>query len=513
MNSYSALFVGSAFFTASIMFSFFFLRILLKSPIVNFFCDKPDPRKIHSRPIPRLGGVGLIITFFLFLTVMTLYANTKLPAVDIYKNVIWSLLVSSAIIFVSGVLDDSTFTTVRVRHKLTAEIIIGFSVVYVFNVHFEQMSIGNLFSVPLWICKLLSVLWILGLINAYNMIDGIDGLAGGISLNSVIALAVISYLTGSITVITVCLILSGSILGFLYYNKPPARIFMGDTGSLFLGTMIAIISMSLSQHINNSRAFIMMVLISGVPIIEILVTMVRRYFRAKDSGYGQLKRFHSMVTADNSHIHHRLIFRGFSHIETSIIICFLSFILCCGAICLLLIPSYGIIPLLLYLAIPLTVALDGLGFGGRFKKALHLSTTRYNGFRKKSLVGVIDLEATDLHVLKKETSAYVEYIPITEEQLPGMCRYLKAVVLKNNNMDNSGYLNFAEQVSVLINGPIFIIQSSNSLNNSIVEIYRNGSLKIKERPGSIHELVKDMKKCCSGVLKNYDCHVNSAIIN
>lgn len=482
------------FFTASVFSSYMLLLILLRSSIIKFFCDKPDARKVHSKPIPRLGGISIVLTFFSITASFLLLNNVFDLSIPISRNLNWALFLSAIIIFISGVFDDSTFITVRVRHKITAELIIALSSVYLFNIHFGQITLFGSVLIPLWFCKLISVLWVLGLINAFNMIDGIDGLAGGVSLISIMTLAVIAYLGGLLSVFIICFILAGSTIGFLRFNLPPAKAFMGDTGSLFLGTMIAVISMQLGNEVVQSRTIFVIPLIAGIPIIEVLVTMVRRYFKAKDSGYSQFERIHSMVVPDNSHIHHRLTFLGFSHFETTAVLCVFSFTLCCGAICLFLVPIYAVYPILCYLTIPVIFALDRLGFGGRFKKALHLSTTRYNGFKKRSLIGVIDFEGTTLHLLKNGTNDEIKYVSITEEELPGISKYLKAVVLKKNDANTKKYIDYAEQVSVMIGGPIFIVSPESSSSLSILEVYRNGSLKVDEKKASITELIKDMEK-------------------
>lgn len=498
MNFWTVLLPSVILLSIAFGFSNLLLRFLIKSPVIKYFCDTPEARKVHSKPIPRLGGVIIVLTFLSLVISLVSFKSIAGISVPLSRDIIQVLLLSSIIIFACGILDDSTFITMRVRYKIAAELLIALSTVYLFDINFGQISIIGLFSIPLWISKLISVFWVLGLINAFNMIDGVDGLAGGISLISILSLAVIAYLGGLSSLVAVCFVLAGAVLGFLYYNLPPAKTFMGDTGSLFLGTMIAVISMHLGKEVVASRAMVVLPLIAGVPIIEVLVTMVRRYFKSKDSGYGLYERLHSMIVADNSHIHHRLIFLGFSHLETTAMLCILSLTLCGGAICLFLVPYSAVWFIISYLAIPVVFLLDQLGFGGRFKKALHLSPSRYNGYKKRSLVGVIDQEGTTYHFLKKGENQNIEYVPVTEEEIPGISRYLKAVVLNKNGNSTENYLNFAEKVSTLIKGPIFIISPDKSSRISILEVYKNGTLNIKEKKGSIQHLIKEMKKVSSG---------------
>lgn len=502
MNSWTVLLPAVSFFAVALVFSNLMLRFLIKSPAIKYFCDKPEVRKIHSRPIPRIGGVTIVTVFLSLLLFLSFSKEVTGISAPITNSIIKVLLISSVIIFACGILDDTTFFTMRVRYKIVAELSIALITVYLFDINFGQISILEFFTFPLWLSKLISVLWIIGLINAFNMIDGVDGLAGGVSLISILTLAAIAALSGLSSMVVVCFILAGAIIGFLHYNLPPAKTFMGDTGSLFLGTMIAVLSMHLGKEVVGSRTMVIMPLIAGVPIIEVLVSMVRRYFKSKDGGYNLFQRFHSMVVADNSHIHHRLIFLGFSHLETTALLCTLSFTLCSGALCLFLIPSHVILFPLLYLTIPVVFLLDQLGFGGRFKKALHLSSSRYNGYKKKPLIGIIDQEGITYHLLKKRSQQNIEYVSVTEEEIPGISRYLKAVVINKNGKPTDSYLNLAEQVSILIKGPIFIVSPENSSRLSILEVYKNGTLNIKEKKCSIHQLIKEMKKVSSVSVTN-----------
>ncbi len=486
-----------AFFAISLVFSNLILRLLIKSPAIKYFCDKPEVRKLHSRPIPRIGGVTIVTVFFSLLIFLSFSEEVTGISAPITNSLIKVLLISSVIIFTCGILDDTIFITMRVRYKIVAELLIALITVYFYDVNFGQISFLGFFTFPLWLSKIISVLWIIGLINAFNMIDGVDGLAGGISLISILTLAAIAALSGLSSLVVVCFILAGSIIGFLHYNLPPAKTFMGDTGSLFLGTMIAVISMHLGNEVVGSRTIAVMPLIAGIPIIEVLVSMVRRYFKSKDSGHNLFQRFHSMIVADNSHIHHRLIFLGFTHLETTAILCTVSFTLCCGALCLYLIPSQVILFPLLYLAIHVIFLLDQLGFGGRFKKALHLSSSRYSGYKKRPLVGIIDQEGITYHLLKKRSKQNIEYVPVTEEEIPGISRYLKAVVINKNVKTTDSYLNLAEQVSILIKGPIFIVSPEKSSRLSVLEVYKNGTLNVKEKKCSIHQLIKEMENMSS----------------
>ncbi|MDO5575967.1 MAG: MraY family glycosyltransferase, partial [Fibrobacter sp.] len=504
--------VGYPFYKVAILFgilsfvtffvSFLLLRCLFLAKITKWFCDKPDLRKVHSKPIPRFGGVIIVLTFLLFSSVLLFSQHSTI--LDISGNLSLALIFSTVIIFISGVLDDSIFVTVRARHKILAELLIGVATVYFFDIHFGAINLLNYIVFPLWFSKLVSVLFVMGLINAFNMVDGLDGLSGGVSLLAIMTLAVIACFSGFMPIIIICAILIGAILGFLYYNSPPASVFMGDTGSLFLGTMVGILSMYLGREAVPSRALIVMPLITCMPIIEVLLTMVRRYFVAKDCRLSLPERIHSMVEPDNSHIHHRLAFCGFTHLQSVILICQLSFIMSCGAICICLLKSdVEVLLVLSYLVIPMFLFLDRLGFGGRFKKALHLSKSRYNGFKRRALIGVVDPDGGALDMLRKSTGKdKVEYVSILEDELPVVCKHLRAVVVNKKDCDIQEHMQYAENASVLINGPVFVIKPEDT-SLMFLEVYKNGTLNVKEKKGSINDLIREIKKVNNGKKWNY----------
>ena len=368
MSSITPVIEKALFFSASVLLSYFLLSMLLISPLVRYFRDDPDSRKMHHKPVPRIGGFAIVISFLVMIGVWYFHQKVYGFTPGLSFKILQTILLSCGIIGLFGFFDDTSFAIVRVRHKVFSEIILAGSAVYFLGIHTGPLSLAGLYTFPLWFSKIISLLWIIGIINAFNLIDGIDGLAGGISLIAVLTLAVIAGLGGQQTTVLISLILAGVILGFLFHNMPPARTFMGDTGSLFLGMMMAVLSLHVARTVTGSRTVFIMPLIVGIPIVEVAVSIVRRFFKSRDKKDSLLRSLRSMVSADNSHIHHRFMFRGFTHLETSVIIFIIAFTLSCGAICLLYVPRAIVAPLLCYLAIPVILVLNRLGFGARFKK-------------------------------------------------------------------------------------------------------------------------------------------------
>jgi len=492
MNTLSALSKISFFLISSFLISCFLIKVFLRTPLTNVFIDRPDSRKVHSSPLPRLGGIAIIISFVTMTFIWFFLKHTSIFYSVFPYKIIFPVIISSVIICLFGFLDDSHYVSVRARHKIAAELIISISTVYIFGVHSGPLSILGLFTFPLWFSKIISALWILGIINAFNIIDGVDGLAGGISLISILTLSSISAIASDTSIVLLGIILSGSIIGFLFHNSPPAKVFLGDTGSLFLGSMISLFSLYIAGKISGPRSVIIMPLIAGIPIIEVLVTMTRRYFKAKDQKKPFYTRIRSMAIPDNSHIHHRLIFRGFNHLETSSILCIIGGNLCIGAICIQLVPVYAIAPIVLYLLIPIIFALDRLGFGGRFKKALHLSKTRYNGFRKISVIGVVDQNGyLPLALNKQKNKNGMVFIPLSENNLY-VKNNLKAAVIKNLK-EESLDTHKAEEIALIINAPVYLIGNNQGSKYKIKEIKKNGTTIIKDKFKTINELVQEIQ--------------------
>ena len=484
---------STLFLIASGFLSFFLLKFLLRLPVIKHFSDSPDQRKVHSKPIPRIGGTAIITSFLAILSFWYLLPRVSPSLPGISSTMVGALFIAAGIIGFFGFLDDSVFINLRVRHKITAEIALALGAVYLFNIHPGPLSVFNLFIIPEWLSQLISVFWILGLINAFNIIDGIDGLAGGISLIAILTLALIAGVGGNISTLVLCLILAGSVAGFLLFNMPPAKVFMGDTGSLFLGGMIALISLHLARHVTAERSVVIMPLIAGVPIVEVFVSMVRRYYRAKDNNKTVFHRIRSMSAADNSHMHHRFMFKGFDHFQSALILSITALTLCGGAALLLFLPAYAIIPFLLYLTLPVILLLNRLGFGGRFKKALRLSQSRYSGYKRASVIGVIDKEGVLSHVLERERRGDVVFFPITENVPRRISEHLHAAVIRSSVENHQADLAKAEQLAYNVKGPVFLVTAEKNSKLAKLEIYKNGSLKTRNKNKSLKELIREMQ--------------------
>ncbi|WLD92992.1 glycosyltransferase family 4 protein [Alkalihalobacillus sp. AL-G] len=259
--------------------------------------DKPGERRVHSKTMPRIGGLSIIIAFTMSFLVTSVFYDLPI-----------SILLGGLVIGLTGFLDDkyglSPFQKL-LGQTLAAIIVIG-SGLYInyLSVPFD----GTMVGVPIWISIPVTFLWIIGVTNAINLIDGLDGLASGVSAIGAFTIFVMALIMGNEVVIFISLALIGSVVGFLYFNFHPAKIFMGDTGSLFLGFILSNIALMGFKQI-TTVSLIIPIIILGVPITDTIIAIVRRIVNNK-----------SITDADKSHLHHKLLDYGFSHRQTVIII-------------------------------------------------------------------------------------------------------------------------------------------------------------------------------------------------
>ena len=248
--------------------------------------DIPDKRKIHKKPMPRLGGLAIFLSFlvgYMFFAPLT----TQMI----------SILIGSFIIVLLGIVDD--INPLKAIYKFIGQILVACILVFFGNVYLTELSIFDLtINLGFWTYPL-SLFIVVGCINAINLIDGLDGLAAGTSSIYFITIIIISILSGITDNLgfILCLLTLGATLGFLYYNFNPASIFMGDTGSMFLGYMVAVIAL-LGFKTATLTSFIIPILILFIPIFDTLLAIIRRLIKGEPIG-----------KPDKEHIHFQLLNR------------------------------------------------------------------------------------------------------------------------------------------------------------------------------------------------------------
>jgi UDP-GlcNAc:undecaprenyl-phosphate GlcNAc-1-phosphate transferase len=267
--------------------------------------DLPDERKLHQLPIPRNGGLAIVFTYFVTLFIMTFF-NTKISNTLHLDPPMIYLFVGSFICFGVGLYDD--FKRLGPYIKFFIQIIAA-TVAFIGGVRIDFFHLGSFYIQAGVLSYFITVFWFVFFINAINLIDGLDGLAAGITFFASIVLVILSVIQDNFVTAVLFTALSGSVLGFLRYNFNPASIFMGDGGSYFLGFIIAGLSITGTVKSQLGAALLIPLVALGVPIFDTLISPLRRFM------LGQ-----SLFKPDKGHIHHLLIEKGLSARRTVLII-------------------------------------------------------------------------------------------------------------------------------------------------------------------------------------------------
>lgn len=303
------------YFTCAIGISYLITPQVIKFAHKIGAVDVPmDNRRVHTKPMPRLGGLAIFASFMI-----VFLATTNLEI-----NKVVGLVLGSGMIIACGVKDD--VNPVSAKFKIVVQLLaalvlfysgyrIGFLTNFLGEIisHFgagEYIYISTIISLPI------TVFWIVGITNTINLIDGLDGLAAGVSMIAAAALTYVAFVNGSVEVAMLTAILTGSILGFLPYNFNPARIFMGDTGSLFLGFILAAVSIEGALKSATVVTLFIPVIILGIPIFDTTFAIIRRVASGK-----------SISEGDKGHLHHRLLTIGLGHKNAVLSLYFLATLL------------------------------------------------------------------------------------------------------------------------------------------------------------------------------------------
>lgn len=296
--------------------SFLFTPLVIRIAFKTGALDKPDARKVHKKPIPRIGGLGIYAAFML--TLALLLETSEIPA-EMTEG-ITGLIVGGTLIVILGLVDD--YKNLPARVKLLGQVLcavvavaLGVRIDFITDFSGEIVYLYDYVTVPL------TIFWMVGITNTVNLIDGLDGLAAGVSAiaSGTIFLVALEMGIGAVAVVTASL--AGASFGFLYYNFNPARIFMGDTGSMFLGFMLAGISVVGVVKSATTIALVVPILALGIPILDTTFAIIRR----KLAGVPIMK-------PDKGHLHHRLLNMGFTQRQAVLLMYVVSALLGSSAI-------------------------------------------------------------------------------------------------------------------------------------------------------------------------------------
>lgn len=268
--------------------------------------DYPKDRGVHKKPMPRMGGVAIVLGFLVTVLMVYFFDRSMSP-----KQFV-GFIVGAGIIAVLGMIDDMKDLPAKLKFcvQIVAALIVIFSGTQIQIVLWPVTATLQKLSIPI------TLVWIVGVTNAVNLIDGLDGLAAGVTGIAALSLMVLCIMTGTTTAVVLAAALAGACLGFLPRNFNPAEIFMGDTGSTFLGFVLAVTSILGVFKGYALLALVVSIFCIGLPIFDTIFAMLRR-----------MAKHQPIMQADRGHLHHKLIDHGFSQKKAVLIMYAISIFL------------------------------------------------------------------------------------------------------------------------------------------------------------------------------------------
>ena len=304
-------------FIVSFMLTPYTIKIADKIGAVDIPKDK---RRMHTRKMPKFGGPavigGFLISMIYLIIIMSIEGSLDLFTELEYGKKLLGVLLGIGIIAITGILDD--IKTLKPWQQLLGQVLAA-TIVVSFGTRIEHLNIPFLYRIGLSevFSTIVTILWIVGVTNAINLIDGLDGLSSGISLISCISLLIIFLMNGSPMIATVIVTaMSGALVGFLPYNFSPAKTFIGDTGSNFLGFMLSVVSILGVAKTYTMAVIVLPVIVLGLPIFDVMFAIIRRIIKGKS-----LK---AVFKPDKGHLHHKLVAKGFTQKQAVLILYGLS---------------------------------------------------------------------------------------------------------------------------------------------------------------------------------------------
>lgn len=296
----------------ALTFASSFIITMLTTPLakwVSFKCgaiDHPKDRGVHTKPMPRMGGIAMVLGFMITILMLFIFDDSM------SQNEFIGFVVGALIIAILGAIDDVHNLPAKLKFsvQVVAALIVVFSGIKIEIVLWPVTTTLQHLSIPI------TILWIVGVTNAVNLIDGLDGLAAGVSSIAAMSLSILCIITGSDTAVFFTIAIAGACLGFLPRNFNPAEIFMGDTGSTFLGFVLSVTSILGVFKGYALLAVCVSVLCIGLPVFDTAFAMLRRFINKQP-----------IMQPDRGHFHHRLIDHGFSQKQAVLILYGVSIIL------------------------------------------------------------------------------------------------------------------------------------------------------------------------------------------
>ncbi|MEO6096589.1 MAG: MraY family glycosyltransferase [Fibrobacteria bacterium] len=398
------------------------LWLILNSPVAKYFGDAPNHRKVHQYVIPRLGGLGMILGFLIILGLRSFVPGDFWPRSGNYFS--GALLFVALFLAVTGTVDDVRPLNFKV--KFLFQFVMASGIVFLLGHRFDNVSaFGHNFQLGSF-GYLITVFWIVAVMNAFNIIDGIDGLAGAVAVCGFAAVAWMAYSNGAMYMLAMATAFIGLTLGFLRFNlSSKHKVFLGDSGSQFLGAVLALFAIEVQILPQANHSIFVPLFILGYPLLDISVAMIRRYI--KGSSRSPAKRFIRMFAADNEHMHHRLVYLGLSHIQSTFLLILVAGTLSATAVLISMLGISGRIAVMAYLATALFLILNRLGYIG-IRPWL---TFPRNKAMPDRIVGVIEPDEVFFHSLQSFKQDRFEFLSMPAKLTKFIGDELVAVMLYN----------------------------------------------------------------------------------
>jgi UDP-GlcNAc:undecaprenyl-phosphate GlcNAc-1-phosphate transferase len=320
-------------FAISMLLSTLLTRLVRDLALGRGWVVGPSSHHIHRMPIPRLGGVAVFASFVAVTCMLALASGAWGIDIGLHPRTSFYMLLPGALIFLSGLYDDvySAKPRVKIAFQATAGAMLYAAGVGKFGLP-SLLGLDNL----AWLSLPLTIFWVLWITNAFNLIDGLDGLAAGSSLLSTLTVFAVCLISGNVQISLLAIVLAGATTGFLRFNFNPASIFLGDSGSLFLGFMLSALALAGSEKTPTVVAVALPVVSFGLPLLDTSLSVVRRFLSGRP-----------LFSADREHIHHKLLERGHTHRQAVIILYVVSAL--CGLLSLFLLrPGSGAVAIVLF---------------------------------------------------------------------------------------------------------------------------------------------------------------------
>jgi UDP-GlcNAc:undecaprenyl-phosphate GlcNAc-1-phosphate transferase len=272
----------------------------------NLYDTPHGDRRVHTEPVPRVGGVAVFTAMWVGLLAMAVAAAGGMQLLIGSSRFFFGVLFGGGIIFATGLVDD--LRGLRPVTKVAAQLVAA-GVVYAYGFQVDVLSVGGSTISLGWVALPVTILWVVGVTNAFNLIDGLDGLATGIAIVALATTVVVALALGNLEVVLLCLALLGALVGFFRYNRSPAKIFLGDSGSLFVGFMLAVLSVHGSYKSATALLVLVPLFALAIPLLDTALAILRRWLRGVP-----------LFQADGRHIHHRLLALGLTHRHAVIVL-------------------------------------------------------------------------------------------------------------------------------------------------------------------------------------------------